>query len=151
MLLLPDGRQRLEVRLYERRRDDDTGEWLFLIGAPLWQYAGRGAVEPAEYRTWVTAKELEPIEGVDLSPVPTHQLGSGPPPVSRWGWILRPKPRGRGFTVHVHDCEQAAGGGAELGVEEALDAMLRPGAEACHRCDAAAVLIPMLQLGQGYA
>ncbi|MGW6865134.1 hypothetical protein [Streptomyces sp. NPDC054901] len=63
MLLLPDCRQRLEVRLHERRRDDDTGEWLFLIGAPLWQYAGQGTVEPAEYRTWVTAKQLEPIEG----------------------------------------------------------------------------------------
>ncbi|MET9610864.1 hypothetical protein ABZZ17_38245 [Streptomyces sp. NPDC006512] len=43
-----------------------------------------------------------------------------------------------------------AGGKTELGIEEALDAMLRPGAKACHRCDAAAVLIPMLQLGQGY-
>ncbi|MGW6865133.1 DUF6233 domain-containing protein [Streptomyces sp. NPDC054912] len=87
---------------------------------------------------------------MDLSAVPSHQADPGPPPVSRWGWILRPKPGARGSTIHDHDCELAAGGGTELGVEEALDAMLRPGAEACHRCDAAAALIPMLQLGQGY-
>ncbi|MFJ3841789.1 hypothetical protein ACIPY6_40675 [Streptomyces sp. NPDC090054] len=40
-------------------------------------------------------------------------------------------------------------GGPELGIEEALDAMLRPGAEACHRCDGAILLIPMLQ-SEGY-
>ncbi|MER6522616.1 DUF6233 domain-containing protein [Streptomyces sp. NPDC001553] len=149
-MLLPDSRQRMEVRLYERRREDDTGEWLFLIGAPLWQYAGQGNVEAMEFRTWVTAGQLEPIEGVDLSAVPTHQADPEPPAVSRWGWVLRPKPGGRGSTVHDHDCELAAGGGAEFGLEEALDAMLRPGSQACVHCDAAAVLVPMLQLGQGY-
>lgn len=86
----------------------------------------------------------------DLSIVPTHRAVHEPPP-SRWGWVQRPKPGGRGFTVHDHDCELAADGGAELGLDEALDAMLRPGAEACDQCDAAAVLVPMLQLGQGYA
>ncbi|MFD6186782.1 DUF6233 domain-containing protein [Streptomyces goshikiensis] len=149
-MLLPDGRQRLQVRLYERRRDNDKlGPWLYRIGAPIWEYDGEGDVSAMEFRTWVTADQLEPIEGVDLSVVPTYRVVHEPPP-SRWGWVQRPKPGGRGFTLHDHYCELAADGGAELGIEEALDAMLRPGAEACTRCDAAAVLVPMLQLGQGY-
>lgn len=51
---------------------------------------------------------------------------------------------------HDHDCKLAGAGGIELGIEEALDSMLRPGPQASDKCDAAAVLIPMLQLGQGY-
>lgn len=33
---------------------------------------------------------------------------------------------------------------------EALDALMRPGAKACHDCAAAEVLVPALQLSQGY-
>ncbi|MEU8773471.1 DUF6233 domain-containing protein [Streptomyces sp. NPDC048606] len=162
MMLLPDGRQHLRVRLHERRRDDDTGRWLYLIGAPLWQYAGRGDVEAMEFRTWVTADQLRPIPGVDLSAVPTHRGDLDRPAApTRWGWVLRPDPGGRTSTLHDHDCELAASagpaagstagpGGAELGLDGALDALLRPGTEACHHCDAAAALIPMIELGQGY-
>ncbi|MCB5166509.1 DUF6233 domain-containing protein [Streptomyces bambusae] len=153
VLRLPDGRQRLEVRLYERRQDD-RGPWMYRIGIPLWQHAGGGDVEPVEFRTWVTAGVLEPIDGVDLSAVVTHRAAhdSPVPEPSRWAWVVRPArgPAGRrGVVVHDHDCPLAAGAGPELGIDQALDAMLRPGAEACTRCDAAAVLLPALQLGAG--
>ncbi|MFF3091591.1 DUF6233 domain-containing protein [Streptomyces nojiriensis] len=150
LLLLPDGRQRLEVRLYDRRQDDHE-PWMYLIGAPLWQHADGGAIEPMEFRTWVTPEVLEPIPGVDMSVVPKHRVTRDPEPAPRWGWVTRPKARGRGLIIHDHDCEHVEGGGRELGIEEALDAMLRPGAEACTSCDAVAVLVPMLQLGEGYA
>ncbi|MFF8309086.1 DUF6233 domain-containing protein [Streptomyces lydicus] len=63
---------------------------------------------------------------------------------------MRPDAERRGGTVaHDADCRQAGGGGVELGAMEALDALMRPGARACHDCDAAAVLVPALELGQG--
>ncbi|WP_373689176.1 DUF6233 domain-containing protein [Streptomyces sp. Rer75] len=65
----------------------------------------------------------------------------------------RPAPERRGHTI-VHDaaCRHVAdNGGKELGTMEALDALMRPGARACHDCDPAAVLVPALERGEGYA
>ncbi|MEU3963246.1 DUF6233 domain-containing protein [Streptomyces buecherae] len=60
-----------------------------------------------------------------------------------------PVPGRRGRTV-VHDaaCRQAAGG-RELSTLQALDALMRDGARACAECDATAVLVPALELGEG--
>ncbi|WP_331761958.1 hypothetical protein [Streptomyces sp. NBC_01546] len=38
-MTLPDGQQRLTVRLYERAKDRE-GPWMYRIGAPMWQCAG---------------------------------------------------------------------------------------------------------------
>ncbi|MGA5556126.1 DUF6233 domain-containing protein [Streptomyces lavendulocolor] len=63
--------------------------------------------------------------------------------------MVHPAPERRGRTV-VHDamCRHAAGGGTELGTLEAVNALMRDGARACTDCDASAVLIPALELGQ---
>ncbi|WP_353962668.1 DUF6233 domain-containing protein [Streptomyces sp. NBC_00555] len=55
-----------------------------------------------------------------------------------------------GSVVHESSCRRAEGSGTELRTEEALDALMRPGVDACHDCDAAIVLIPVLQLGEGH-
>ncbi|MFD7898222.1 DUF6233 domain-containing protein [Streptomyces sp. NPDC059743] len=47
-------------------------------------------------------------------------------------------------------CRHAAGAGRELGTQEAVDALMREGAQACTDCDAAAVLVPALEFGQGH-
>ncbi|MEU9213398.1 DUF6233 domain-containing protein [Streptomyces sp. NPDC048415] len=64
---------------------------------------------------------------------------------------MRPDSERRGGTV-VHDalCRHAARGGQELGTLGALDALMRPGASACHDCCAAEVLVPAMELGKGY-
>ncbi|MGW7488199.1 DUF6233 domain-containing protein [Streptomyces sp. NPDC054786] len=117
---------------------------------PSWVTTQDG-VEAAEYRVWVTAGQLQPIDGVDLSSVPTHRLPRELPPPQPSGWVVRPDPVRRGGTL-VHDagCPDAEGGGMELGAMEPLDALMRPGARACQECDAAAVLVPALALGEGY-
>ncbi|MFJ4918475.1 DUF6233 domain-containing protein [Streptomyces sp. NPDC088725] len=82
--------------------------------------------------------------------MPTRRLpGSSPPPAP--GWVVRPAPERRGRTV-VHDaaCRHAGSGGKGLGTLEALDALMRAGAHACTDCDASAVLISALELGEGY-
>ncbi|MGY5079299.1 DUF6233 domain-containing protein [Streptomyces nigrescens] len=149
-LTLPDG-QTVRVRLHERRETRGPHPWRYLIGVPSWVATPTG-VEAAEYRVWVTADPLQPIEGVDLSSVPTHRLPAELPPPTPSGWAVRPDPERRGGTV-VHDagCRKTGGGGTELDAMEALDALMRPGARACHDCDAAAVLKPALELGKGYA
>ncbi|WP_421111248.1 DUF6233 domain-containing protein [Streptomyces sp. NEAU-S77] len=54
--------------------------------------------------------------------------------------------------MHDAACRHVAdNGGKELGTMEALDALMRPGARACHDCDPAAVLVPALERGEGYA
>ncbi|MGP3685717.1 DUF6233 domain-containing protein [Streptomyces sp. IBSNAI002] len=63
--------------------------------------------------------------------------------------MTRPKPGGRGLVVHDHDCPRGESGGREPGVEDSLDALKRPGIEACTSCDAAADLVPALKLGTG--
>ncbi|MFI0818634.1 DUF6233 domain-containing protein [Streptomyces sp. NPDC021115] len=100
----------------------------------------------------MTDQQLTPIEGADLEAVPTRRLPGRPPPPAP-GWLVWPAPEGRGRTI-VHDaaCRHIADNdGKELGTMEALDALMRPGARACHDCDAATVLIPALELGEGYA
>ncbi|MGC0328078.1 hypothetical protein RKD23_001068 [Streptomyces sp. SAI-170] len=96
----------------------------------------------------MTDRQLTPIKGVDLSGVPTRRL-PGHPPRPAPGWVVRPAPERRGRTV-VHDamCRHAAGGGTELGTLEAVNALMRDRARACTDCDASAVLIPALELGQ---
>ncbi|MFE0376140.1 DUF6233 domain-containing protein [Streptomyces inhibens] len=149
-LALPDG-QTVRVRLHERRETRGPHPWRYRIGVPSWA-ATQAGVEAAEYGVWVTSDQLHPIEGVDLSGVPTYRLPPELPPPRSSGWVALPDPKRRGGTVvHEADCRQAGGGGVELGVMEALDALMRPGARACHDCDAAAALKPALELGQGYA
>lgn len=52
--------------------------------------------------------------------------------------------------MHDASCRHAAGGGTELGTQEAVDALMWDGTRACTDCDAAAVLVPALELGQGH-
>ncbi|MEV0259408.1 DUF6233 domain-containing protein [Streptomyces sp. NPDC050732] len=108
-------------------------------------------MEPAEYSVWVTDRQLRPIDGVDLSVVPTHRRLDALPPAKSSGWVVRLDPQRRGGTL-VHDaaCRHANGGGRELGAMEALDALMRPGAKACHACAAAEDLLPAMELGHGY-
>lgn len=107
-------------------------------------------MEAAEYSVWVTDEQLRPIEGVDLSVVPTHRHLAALPPPKPSGWRAQPDPQRRGGTV-IHDSAcRSAGGGKELGAMEALDALMRPGATACHECAAAEILISALELGKGY-
>ncbi|MFF5273777.1 DUF6233 domain-containing protein [Streptomyces sp. NPDC000133] len=65
--------------------------------------------------------------------------------------MVRPEPGHRGRAV-VHDatCRHAASSGTELGTQVAVDALMREDARACTECDAAAVLIRALELGQGH-
>ncbi|MFU2337600.1 MULTISPECIES: DUF6233 domain-containing protein [Streptomyces] len=60
-----------------------------------------------------------------------------------------PAPERRGKTV-VDDanCIRAGSGGKEIGTMDALDALMRGGARACADCDAAAALMPALELGE---
>ncbi|MFG2703165.1 DUF6233 domain-containing protein [Streptomyces sp. NPDC048386] len=148
-LALPDG-QTVRVRLRERQEVPGPYRWRYLVGVPAWNAKPEG-VEPAEYTVWVTDRQLTPIEGVDLSTVPTRRL-PGPPPPPAPGWVVWPAPERRGRTM-VHDaaCRHVGAGGKELSTLEALDALMRDGARACHECDAAAALLPALELGKGYA
>jgi hypothetical protein len=147
LLVLPDE-QTVEVRLYERFRSAHGHPWRYRIGMPSW-VATRDGVEAAEYSVWVTDQQLRPIDGVDLSNIPNHRDPRTLPPPKPTGWIVRPAGR-RGTVVHDAACPAAAGGGREIGTLKALDALMRPGAEACHNCPAAEILIPALELGQGY-
>ncbi|MBE1599932.1 MULTISPECIES: DUF6233 domain-containing protein [Streptomyces] len=148
-LVLPDE-QAVQVRLYERLQTTGRHPWRYRIGVPSW-VATEDGVEPAEYSVWVTDKQLQPIDGVDLSIVPTHRRLDALPLPKPSGWVVRPDPQRRGGTV-VHDavCRHATVGGKELGTMEALDALMRPGASACHECVAAEVLVPALELGKGF-
>ncbi|WP_268249583.1 DUF6233 domain-containing protein [Streptomyces bluensis] len=142
--------QTVRVRLYERLQTTGLHPWRYRIGVPSWVATEEG-VEAAEYSVWVTDKQLRPIEGVDLSVVPTHRgLAALPPPKpSGLGGAARSTGRG-GMVVHDSVCRSATDGGKELGAMEALDALMRPGATACHECAAAEILIPALELGKGY-
>ncbi|WP_372501211.1 DUF6233 domain-containing protein [Streptomyces meridianus] len=149
-LNLPDG-QAVRARLHERQEVPGPYRWRYLVGVPAWTARPEG-VEAAEYTVWVTGRQLTPIEGVDLSAVPTRRLPSPPPPPAP-GWVVRPAPERRGRTdVHDAACRHVVGkGGKELSTLEALDALMRDGARACRDCDAAAVLNPALELGEGRA
>ena len=148
-LVLPDD-QTVEVRLYERLQTGGRFPWRFRIGVPSW-VATEAGVKPAEYSVWVTDQQLRPIDGVDLSVVPTHRRLEGPPPTEPSGWVVRPDPQRRGgMLVHNAACRHATGGGRESGSLEALDALMRPGTRACHDCAAAEILLPAMELGQRY-
>lgn len=147
LLVLPDE-QTVEVRLYERFRADRGHPWRYRIGMPSW-VATEDGVEAAEYTVWVTDRQLRPIGGVDLSGIPTRRNPKTLPPPKPTGWVVRPAGR-RGTVVHDAACTAAAGGGRELSTLEALDALMRPGATACHACPAAEILVPALELGRGY-
>ncbi|MER6314407.1 DUF6233 domain-containing protein [Streptomyces sp. NPDC001581] len=147
-LVLVDG-QRLQVRLYERQELPDR--WVYKIGMPAYVTVEGGRVQPSEYTVWVTADLLEPMWAVNYPAVPSHRLPAEPPP-EQPGWMLRVRPGGRrGAVVHESGCEKAAGGGQDMDTLEALDALMRPGVDACHECAAAVVLIQALELGSGYA
>ncbi|WP_159392545.1 DUF6233 domain-containing protein [Streptomyces niveus] len=144
MLVLPDA-QRVRVRLYERQEAEEGSRWRYLIGVPAWMTTKTG-VEAAEYSVWVTADQLRPISGVDLSAVVTYKLPTKPP-VGASGWTVGPGERPGQSTVHDMACRNAPPLASELTTLEALDALERPGARACEVCDAAAILVPALGLG----
>ncbi|KDR60951.1 DUF6233 domain-containing protein [Streptomyces albidoflavus] len=149
LMSVPDG-QTFRVRLYARQEVPGLFRWRYLVGVPSWVATPEG-VEASEYQVWVTDRQLTPIEGEDLSGVPTHRL-PGPPAPPAPGWVVVPAPERRGRTV-VHDafCPRASSGGKEIGTMEALDALMRFGARACTDCDAAVALVPALELGEGYS
>lgn len=148
-LVLPDD-QSVEVRLYQRLQTTGRFPWRFRIGIPSW-VATEAGVEPAEYSVWVTDRQLRPIDGVDLSVVPTHRCLESRPPAKPSDWVVCHDPQRLGGTL-VHDaaCRHANGGGRELGSMEALDALMRPGAKACHECAAAEILLLAMESGCGY-
>ncbi|MEU9148477.1 DUF6233 domain-containing protein [Streptomyces sp. NPDC048349] len=83
--------------------------------------------------------------------IPSHALPVLPPEPETWGSVLRPvHGRRRRSVLHESTCRHRKGSGTELRTEEALDAPMRPGVDACHDCDAAAALIPALQMGEGH-
>ncbi|MFG2987410.1 DUF6233 domain-containing protein [Streptomyces sp. NPDC048258] len=93
---------------------------------------------------------LQPYRCVAYDTIPAHKVPVQPPAPTKWGWVIRPVHGRRGRAIiHESDCPLAEESGEELRTEDALDALLRPGVEACHDCGAAAVLIPALQLGEG--
>lgn len=143
-LVLPDGQTIERVRLYERAQLDD-GAWVYRIGVPLWQTALGGGAEPVEYSTWVTAGQLRPIPGVDLSAVPTTRRPASPR--TGWVWILDRPARGPAV-IHSGGCRLAGGRARALRTEAALDALAAPGTVACAECDAHEVLVPILQHGR---
>lgn len=142
-LYLPDG-QTLRVRLYERAQLD-SGLWMYRIGIPLWQTAVGGGVEPVEADTWVTAEQLRPIPGVDLSAVPTTPLPASPP--TGWVWLLDRPVRGPAV-IHAEGCRRLSERARPLRTEGALDALAAPGTVACAECDASEVLESILHHGQ---
>lgn len=146
VLVLPDE-QSVRVRLYERQGAAQGARWRYLIGVPAWVTTREG-VEAAEYSVWVTADQLRPISGVDLSTVATYKLPAQPA-AGASGWTVGPGKRKGQWMVHDVDCRHAPPLANELTTLEALDALARPGARACEVCDAAAILLPALELGSG--
>ncbi|GGU55497.1 hypothetical protein GCM10010211_20300 [Streptomyces albospinus] len=93
------------------------------------------------------------MQHVGLPVIPTYRRSKALPPTKPSGWVVR-TPRsatpGGGTLVHEAPCRRAVGEGRETGALEALDALMRPGAKACHDCAATEVLLPAMELGQGY-
>ncbi|MFC8919584.1 DUF6233 domain-containing protein [Streptomyces sp. NPDC057116] len=143
-VLLPDG-QEINGVLHERQKTPDT--WLHLVGILVWNTTGPGEVEAAEYRSWIDTDHVRPLPGVSYDAVPTRPLPHAvePAPGTRWSWTVQHLP-GRagaaGTVVHTADCEMA-GDGPQLDLDQARDALRRPGAVACTACDAAASLTPL--------
>ncbi|MFE4264467.1 DUF6233 domain-containing protein [Streptomyces sp. NPDC056883] len=141
------------MRLFERQQIElDSGRrvWKFKIAVPMWGASADGGVEAVGFTAWVTAEVLVPYWCVAYEAVPSHFIPAALPEPESWGWVIRPVHGLRGRSVvHESTCRHAARSGTELRTEEALDALMRPGVDACHDCDAAAVLVPALQLGEG--
>ncbi|MDI3390485.1 DUF6233 domain-containing protein [Streptomyces sp. B-S-A8] len=146
LLTLPDG-QTVRAQLHARK--ETPAGWRYQVGVALYRYEESGAVEPAEYVVWVVPGiHAHPIEGVDYASVPTEPLHAPAPiaPDLRWAWTVERRRLSDGrveLVVHTHDCTEAPGGGEELNVDQALTALERTGARACHACDAAASLLPL--------
>ncbi|MFI6055434.1 DUF6233 domain-containing protein, partial [Streptomyces violascens] len=68
-----------------------------------------------------------------------------------WAWMLDGRIRGRAATIHSEGCRAATDRARPLGTTAALDALARPGTVACHLCDAAETLMPILRHGQNTA
>jgi hypothetical protein len=72
-------------------------------------------VEPREYRVWLTAEQVRPIQGVSYDLVPTHPLQREVPTAEgadRWAWKVgradvSKDGRPHRFVVHVWDCPEA--------------------------------------------
>jgi Family of unknown function (DUF6233) len=144
-IFLPD-RQELQGRLIERQQLED-GTWRYLVALALWRHTETGTIEPAEYRVYLPPEQVRPIDGISYGEVLSHRLPQAPVPTPagpRWGWRVQQLHHrgGGGALVHVHDCE-AAEGGQDVDLDDALAALRRPGARACQRCDAAAALLPL--------
>ncbi|MFI9356011.1 DUF6233 domain-containing protein [Streptomyces lydicus] len=115
---------------------------------PSW-VATQAGVEAAEYGVWDIRSAPANRGGGSVlrsdAPAPARASSTA---ALRVGCAARCGAARRNGGAYA-DCRQAGGGGVELGAMEALDALMRPGARACHDCDAAAVLVPALELGQG--
>ncbi|MEW1926389.1 DUF6233 domain-containing protein [Streptomyces sp. NPDC088360] len=144
---LPDG-QSVKGRLHARQQT--LSGWRMWVGLPMWQNVGveGEGIEAAEYRVWLAAEQAGPIGGVTYDDVPTYRLPSDEPPDTRWAWTVQRLQDHAGrvtrTVVHLYDCESSPGGASELNLDEALDALERPGAQACKKCGAAASLTPLL-------
>lgn len=90
--------------------------------------------------------QLRPIGGVDLSNVTTYKLPAQPAARAS-GWTVGSGKRKGQHMIHDTACRHAPPLAKELTTLKALDALARPGAGACEVCDAAAILLPALELG----
>ncbi|MGW8688031.1 DUF6233 domain-containing protein [Streptomyces sp. NPDC055817] len=145
-VVLPDG-QNVVGRLHARQQT--RLGWRYWVGLPAGQNIGdQGEIEAGEYRVWLSAQEAKPIEGESYDDVVTRPLSSAAAPPSRWAFVVQQLTNGRGRTVgtmvHEYECEDSPRGPNDLDVMQALDALARPGARACTKCDAAKVLLPAL-------
>ncbi|WP_328535114.1 DUF6233 domain-containing protein [Streptomyces sp. NBC_00344] len=120
----------------------------FQVGVPMWRHE-EAEVIAVEYRVWVSPEQLRPLEGVRYDQVPIRGLPPDQEPAPagpRWGWRVVPlldnRRRTLGQVVHVHDCTEAEGG-RDADLDEALDALRRPGGQACQECAAAEALLPL--------
>ncbi|MGM9349779.1 DUF6233 domain-containing protein [Streptomyces salinarius] len=152
LVVLPDGQ---ELRgLLHARGQFPQGGWMYWVGLAMWaDVPETEAVEPREYRGWLTADQTRPLPGVSYAAVPTHPLKREEPTVEaadRWAWKVQVttdrEGRRRGLVVHVWDCPEAptdAADGGEVDVFTALEALRSPGAVACSECGADVHLGPL--------
>jgi hypothetical protein len=152
-VVLPDGQT--VMGYCHARAQTERGQWRYWVGWAAWQNVGdQGDVEAAEYRVWLSTDQVQPVDGESYDKVPTERARpAAPPPPPKWAFAVQRLTNKSGGTVgavvHEYDCEDAPGGPTELDVMQALDALARPGARACQKCDAAKVLLPALGKAAG--